>query len=84
MKARVLIAKALAAPARLLFLRRADRVVSTSTCAKDMWQLVSRLREGGVTVILTTHYIERCRGNRRPHRRYHRPWRTALVEDKVR
>ncbi len=32
--------------------------MSTSTCAKDMWQLVSRLREGGVTVILTTHYIE--------------------------
>ena len=31
---------------------------STSNCAKDMWQLVRQLRASGVTIILTTHYIE--------------------------
>ncbi len=57
MKRRVLIAKALAHQPRLLFLDEPTAGVDVNL-RKDMWQLVSRLREGGVTVILTTHYIE--------------------------
>ncbi|SSC66438.1 ABC transporter ATP-binding protein [Ciceribacter selenitireducens] len=57
MKRRVLIAKALSHEPRILFLDEPTAGVDVSL-RKDMWQLVKRLREGGVTIILTTHYIE--------------------------
>jgi ABC-2 type transport system ATP-binding protein len=57
MKRRVLIAKALAHEPDLLFLDEPSAGVDVSL-RRDMWKLVHRLRERGVTIILTTHYIE--------------------------
>mgnify|MGYP001827761991 FL=1 len=57
MKRRVLIAKALSHSPRILFLDEPTAGVDVSL-RQDMWQLVRRLRESGVTIILTTHYIE--------------------------
>lgn len=57
MKRRLLIAKALAHEPRILFLDEPTAGVDVDL-RHDMWELVSRLRAGGVTVILTTHYIE--------------------------
>lgn len=57
MKRRVLIAKALAHEPRVLFLDEPTAGVDVEL-RRDMWQLVRELREAGVTVILTTHYIE--------------------------
>ncbi|PWE56649.1 multidrug ABC transporter ATP-binding protein [Metarhizobium album] len=57
MKRRVLIAKALSHEPRVLFLDEPTAGVDV-TLRKDMWQVVERLRESGVTIILTTHYIE--------------------------
>jgi ABC-2 type transport system ATP-binding protein len=57
MKRRLLIAKALAHEPRVLFLDEPTAGVDVDL-RHDMWQLVSRLRNEGVTVILTTHYIE--------------------------
>jgi ABC-2 type transport system ATP-binding protein len=57
MKRRVLIAKALAHEPRILFLDEPTAGVDVEL-RKDMWQLVRELRESGVTIILTTHYIE--------------------------
>ncbi|MDJ1016478.1 MAG: ABC transporter ATP-binding protein [Paracoccaceae bacterium] len=57
MKRRVLIAKALAHEPRVLFLDEPTAGVDVEL-RKDMWTLVERLREEGVTIILTTHYIE--------------------------
>lgn len=57
MKRRVLIAKALSHSPRILFLDEPTAGVDVEL-RKDMWRLVSRLREDGVTIILTTHYIE--------------------------
>ena len=57
MKRRVLIAKALAHEPTILFLDEPTAGVDVEL-RRDMWQLVRRLREGGVTIILTTHYIE--------------------------
>jgi len=57
MKRRLLIAKALAHEPRILFLDEPTAGVDVDL-RHDMWQLVSRLRHDGVTVILTTHYIE--------------------------
>jgi len=57
MKRRVMIAKALSHEPRLLFLDEPTAGVDV-TLRQEMWQLVRRLRETGVTVILTTHYIE--------------------------
>ena len=57
MKRRVLIAKALSHEPRILFLDEPTAGVDVSL-RKDMWQLVERLRRTGVTIILTTHYIE--------------------------
>lgn len=57
MKRRVLIAKALAHEPRILFLDEPTAGVDVSL-RKDMWSLVRRLRDDGVTIILTTHYIE--------------------------
>ncbi|AWN45920.1 multidrug ABC transporter ATP-binding protein [Methylobacterium terrae] len=57
MKRRVLIAKALAHEPRILFLDEPTAGVDVAL-RQDMWRMVRRLREQGVTVILTTHYIE--------------------------
>ena len=57
MKRRVLIAKALSHEPRVLFLDEPTAGVDVSL-RKDMWEVVKRLRENGVTIILTTHYIE--------------------------
>lgn len=57
MKRRVLIAKALAHEPRVLFLDEPTAGVDVEL-RQDMWQVVRQLREAGVTIILTTHYIE--------------------------
>ena len=57
MKRRVLIGKALAHEPVVLFLDEPTAGVDVEL-RKDMWALVQRLRESGVTIILTTHYIE--------------------------
>jgi ABC-2 type transport system ATP-binding protein len=57
MKRRVLIAKALAHAPEILFLDEPTAGVDVEL-RRDMWALVRRLREQGVTIILTTHYIE--------------------------
>jgi ABC-2 type transport system ATP-binding protein len=57
MKRRVLIAKALAHEPRILFLDEPTAGVDVEL-RKDMWEIVRGLRNSGVTVILTTHYIE--------------------------
>jgi len=57
MKRRVLIAKALAHEPRILFLDEPSAGVDVEL-RKDMWALVRSLRASGVTIILTTHYIE--------------------------
>nr|WP_197702623.1 ABC transporter ATP-binding protein [Sulfuricaulis limicola] len=56
MKRRVLIAKALAHEPRVLFLDEPTAGVDVEL-RRDMWALVRRLRDSGVTIILTTHYI---------------------------
>ncbi|MGH3088231.1 MAG: ABC transporter ATP-binding protein [Rubrobacteraceae bacterium] len=56
MKRRVMIAKALAHEPRILFLDEPTAGVDVEL-RQDMWEMVRSLREGGVTVILTTHYI---------------------------
>lgn len=61
MKRRVLIAKALSHEPRILFLDEPTAGVDVAL-RKDMWQLVERLRQKGVTIILTTHYIEEAQG----------------------
>lgn len=57
MKRRVLIAKALAHEPRVLFLDEPTAGVDVEL-RKDMWEVVARLKQDGVTIILTTHYIE--------------------------
>jgi ABC-2 type transport system ATP-binding protein len=57
MKRRVLIAKALSHEPRILFLDEPTAGVDVEL-RHDMWQMVRHLRENGVTIILTTHYIE--------------------------
>ena len=57
MKRRVLIAKALSHEPRVLFLDEPTAGVDVEL-RKDMWRIVEELRESGVTIILTTHYIE--------------------------
>lgn len=57
MKRRVMIAKALAHEPRVLFLDEPSAGVDVEL-RKDMWNVVRRLKESGVTIILTTHYIE--------------------------
>ncbi|MDH3350121.1 MAG: ABC transporter ATP-binding protein, partial [Gammaproteobacteria bacterium] len=57
MKRRVLIAKALAHEPDVLFLDEPTAGVDVEL-RQDMWNVVQSLRESGVTVILTTHYIE--------------------------
>src|SRR6188768_480837 len=57
MKRRVMIAKALSHEPDILFLDEPTAGVDVEL-RRDMWALVRRLREGGVTIILTTHYID--------------------------
>ena len=57
MKRRVMIAKALAHEPEILFLDEPTAGVDVEL-RKDMWEMVQQLRQSGVTVILTTHYIE--------------------------
>lgn len=57
MKRRVLIAKALSHEPKILFLDEPTAGVDVEL-RKDMWNIVNKLRESGVTIILTTHYIE--------------------------
>ncbi|HEX3697880.1 MAG TPA: ABC transporter ATP-binding protein [Polyangia bacterium] len=57
MKRRVMIAKALSHEPKILFLDEPSAGVDVEL-RRDMWALVRRLRAGGVTIILTTHYID--------------------------
>ncbi len=57
MKRRVMIAKALAHDPSILFLDEPTAGVDVEL-RRDMWAMVRRLRDSGVTIILTTHYIE--------------------------
>lgn len=57
MKRRVMIAKALSHEPEILFLDEPTAGVDVSL-RKEMWQMVRELRKSGVTIILTTHYIE--------------------------
>src|SRR3984893_259910 len=81
MKRRVMIAKALSHEPHILFLDEPTAGVDVEL-RKDMWQIVRALRASGVTIILTTHYIEeaedmadRIRGMSKGE--------IILVEDKV-
>jgi len=57
MKRRVMIAKALSHEPRILFLDEPTAGVDVEL-RRDMWEMVRKLRQSGVTIILTTHYIE--------------------------
>jgi ABC-2 type transport system ATP-binding protein len=57
MKRRVMIAKALSHEPRILFLDEPTAGVDVEL-RRDMWEMVRRLRESGVTIVLTTHYID--------------------------
>jgi ABC-2 type transport system ATP-binding protein len=57
MKRRVMIGKALSHEPNILFLDEPSAGVDVEL-RRDMWQMVRKLRESGVTIILTTHYIE--------------------------
>src|ERR1700749_3437780 len=57
MKRRVMIAKALSHEPQILFLDEPTAGVDVEL-RRDMWAMVRKLRESGVTIILTTHYIE--------------------------
>jgi ABC-2 type transport system ATP-binding protein len=57
MKRRVMIAKALSHEPQILFLDEPTAGVDVEL-RRDMWNMVRKLRENGVTIILTTHYIE--------------------------
>ena len=61
MKRRVLIAKALAHEPTILFLDEPTAGVDVEL-RRDMWRMMRALRESGVTIILTTHYIEEAEG----------------------
>ncbi len=57
MKRRLMIAKALSHEPQILFLDEPTAGVDVQL-RREMWEMVKKLRDGGVTVILTTHYIE--------------------------
>jgi ABC-2 type transport system ATP-binding protein len=57
MKRRLMIAKALSHEPRILFLDEPTAGVDVEL-RRDMWEMVRRLKESGVTILLTTHYIE--------------------------
>ena len=81
MKRRVLIAKALSHEPRVLFLDEPSAGVDVEL-RRDMWQLVRTLRDNGVTIILTTHYIEEAE-EMADRVGVMRRGRLVLVEDKV-
>ena len=81
MKRRVLIAKALSHEPRVLFLDEPSAGVDVEL-RRDMWALVRQLRETGVTIILTTHYIEEAE-EMADRVGVIRNGRIILVEDKV-
>ena len=57
MKRRILIAKALSHEPKIIFLDEPTASVDVEL-RKDMWKVIKRLKSKGVTIILTTHYIE--------------------------
>jgi ABC-2 type transport system ATP-binding protein len=61
MKRRLLIAKALSHEPRILFLDEPTAGVDVEL-RREMWDIVRRMRASGVTIILTTHYIEEAEG----------------------
>jgi ABC-2 type transport system ATP-binding protein len=81
MKRRVLIAKALSHEPRVLFLDEPSAGVEVEL-RRDMWQLVRTLRDTGVTIILTTHYIEEAE-EMADRVGVMRKGRLVLVEDKA-
>ena len=81
MKRRVMIAKALSHEPKILFLDEPTAGVDVEL-RKDMWNLVLALKEQGVTIILTTHYIEEAEAMA-DRVGFISKGRLALVEDKV-
>jgi ABC-2 type transport system ATP-binding protein len=81
MKRRVMIAKALSHEPRVLFLDEPTAGVDVAL-RKDMWQLVRGLRDQGVTIVLTTHYIDEAE-DMADRVGVIRNGRIILVEDKV-
>ena len=81
MKRRVMIAKALSHEPRVLFLDEPTAGVDVAL-RKDMWQLVRGLREQGVTIVLTTHYIDEAE-DMADRVGVIRQGQIILVEDKV-
>ena len=81
MKRRVLIAKALAHEPSILFLDEPTAGVDVEL-RRGMWRMVRTLREGGVTIILTTHYIEEAE-EMADRVAVINEGRIVLVEDKV-
>ena len=81
MKRRVMIAKALSHEPRVLFLDEPSAGVDVAL-RKDMWAMVRTLRESGVTIVLTTHYIEEAQDMADRVGVINRG-RIILVEDKV-
>jgi ABC-2 type transport system ATP-binding protein len=81
MKRRVMIAKALSHEPRVLFLDEPTAGVDVAL-RMDMWQLVRKLRESGVTIVLTTHYIDEAE-DMADRVGIIQHGRIVLVEDKV-
>jgi ABC-2 type transport system ATP-binding protein len=81
MKRRVMIAKALSHEPRVLFLDEPTAGVDVAL-RKDMWQLVRGLRDQGVTIVLTTHYIDEAE-DMADRVGVIRHGKIILVEDKV-
>ena len=81
MKRRVMIAKALSHEPRVLFLDEPTAGVDVAL-RQDMWQLVRALRASGVTIVLTTHYIDEAE-DMADRVGVIRQGRIILVEDKV-
>jgi ABC-2 type transport system ATP-binding protein len=81
MKRRVMIAKALAHEPRLLFLDEPTAGVDVAL-RQEMWQLVRGLRASGVTIVLTTHYIDEAE-DMADRVGVIRQGRIILVEDKA-
>ncbi len=81
MKRRVMIAKALSHEPRVLFLDEPTAGVDVAL-RKDMWQLVRGLRDQGVTIVLTTHYIDEAE-DMADRVGVIRQGRIILVEDKA-
>jgi ABC-2 type transport system ATP-binding protein len=82
MKRRVMIAKALSHEPQILFLDEPTAGVDVEL-RRDMWEMVRKLRENGVTIILTTHYIEEAE-EMADRIGIIRNGEIILVEDKVR